>query len=61
MVEQVDEIEADLQVALLSQPGQVVVLQNAGIELHQSGIAVQVSAQISLRADGRLRKVAGIE
>jgi hypothetical protein len=45
MVEQVDKVEAELQIPLLPYPRQVVVLHQTRVHLHQSRIAVDVAPQ----------------
>ena len=52
MVKQVQEVESELQVRFLSQPRQMVVFEETGIDLSESGIAVDVALEIALLSGG---------
>lgn len=58
MVGQVNEIEAELQIALFAQPREMIVLENAGIPLKHSGTAVNVSWEVAFGANRRCWEVA---
>lgn len=48
MIEYVQEIEAQLQVALFAKPGQVVIFEDACIHLDHTGVAVDIPRLSSL-------------
>src|SRR5579863_3688668 len=59
MIKQIQEVKAELQVALFSKPGEVVVLQNARIHLHQARIPINVARLATLRPLSRRAEIGG--
>ena len=57
MIENVQKIKAELQVALLPEPGQVVVFQHARIRLEHSRVAIDITRLSAFRSLSRLGKV----
>ena len=53
MIEQVDEIKAELQVARLPNPGNVIILLQRGIHLEHPRAAVDVTWQVPLCTGSR--------
>jgi len=53
MIQHIDEIKPQLQIALLANPGDAIVFQHAGIRLEQAGIAVDVARFVAFRARSR--------
>ena len=55
VIEHVQEVKPELKISLLSKPWQMVVLQEAGIHLRESGVAVDVALKVALLS-GRWRR-----
>ena len=61
MVQHIQEIEAELQGALFTEPTNMIVFQYAGINLNESRVSVSVSLQISLGSRGRRGEISSGE
>ena len=57
MIQHIDEIKTQLQIALLANPGDTIVFQHVGIRLKHSRIAVDVARFVAFRARSRNREI----
>src|SRR5438067_2951104 len=56
-IEHIQEVKPELQVPLLTRPWNLIVLEHARIHLEITGVAINVSRQVSFPGECRHRKV----
>lgn len=61
VIEDIDEIDTQLEVASFSEPGQMIILEHTGINLQEPRVAINVPSKVPFRTNRGLRKIAYVK